>query len=374
MKLGIDISQIVHQGTGVARFTNGLGNAILDNDINNRWTFLFYSLRKNLDPQLEKKIKSKGHMLIKWKVSPTLASFLFNDLHELSKLLTSNIKHLALLDWFITSDWIELPLPVKKAAIVHDLVYLHYPETVHSKIVSTQKKRLGWVKNESKIIFADSESTKHDLMDILKISEKRIAVNYPGVEAFKPSQHLIRQTLDKYHIAEPFILSVGKIEPRKNLNRLFEAFQKIGKRNKVDLVVVGPKGWENTSMYRYIEVQNKNIHYLGFVSDTELYSLFSSCHLFVYASIWEGFGYPVVEAMKLGVPVATSNNSSLKEIAQDAALLFDPFKVDEIKQAMEKLIADQNLIRELARKGLKRSKMFTWKGYYEKMLKTLSGY
>ena len=376
MRIGIDISQIVHEGTGVARFTHGLVNAILDHDKTNKWTFLFYSLRKNFDDLLEKKIQDKGHKLIKWKLPPTIASFLFNDLHKYSKLLTCLpagrllIPFLTSLDWFITSDWIELPLPVKKAAIVHDLVYLRYPETVQQKIVSTQNKRLCWVKKESAVIFSDSESTKHDLVNILGIKEKKIFVNYPGVETVKPSQQQIRQTLDKYHITKSFILSVGKIEPRKNLNRLIEAFNKM-KKQDIHLVIVGPKGWQDTSMNRYIEVKHDNVQYLGLVSDSELYSLYKSCLFYIQPSIWEGFGYPVVEAMKLGAPVAASNTSSLKEIAQDAALLFNPFKVDEITQAIDKLISDENLRKQIVRKGLERSKIYIWQNYYQRMIKAL---
>ncbi|OGK18475.1 hypothetical protein A2866_00740 [Candidatus Roizmanbacteria bacterium RIFCSPHIGHO2_01_FULL_39_8] len=381
MKLGIDISQIVHQGTGVARFTNGLLNAILDNDTNNQWTFLFYSLRKNLDPQLEKKIKSKGHMLIKWKLPPTFASFLFNDLHELSKILTSNIKHLALLDWFVTSDWIEFPLSVKKAAIVHDLVYLRYPETAHSKIVSTQKKRLEWVKKESKIILADSESTKQDLEKFLGIDKNKIKVNYPGVEVDIPNPDRTEEILRKYGIKKPFILTVGKKEPRKNLGRLVKAFNNIN-NEQIELVIVGPTGWSNmdasnnrlvlSEVEGLIDTSSKNkIHHLGFVEDGELFALFKACLFFILPSIWEGFGYPVIEAMKLAVPVAVSNTSSLAEITQDAGLLFDPFKVEEIAQVMKKLSSDEDLRKQLAQKGLERSKLFMWESYFERMIKAL---
>src|SRR3990167_4026697 len=165
MKLGIDISQIVYEGSGVARFTNGLLNTILDLDRKNCWFFFFSSLRRNLDQNLEKKIIARGHKLIKWKFPPTALSFLFNDLHNFSKLFTFNFSLLTSLDWFITSDWTEPPLPVNKATVVHDLVYLRYPKLVNKNILLTQSKRLNWVKKESKIIFADSNATKQDLIE-----------------------------------------------------------------------------------------------------------------------------------------------------------------------------------------------------------------
>ena len=325
MKIGIDISQIVHKGTGVARFTNGLTNAILDFDKKNEWVFFFSSLRRNLEPHLEKKIISKGHRLIKWKLPPTLLSFLFNDLHFFFKYLISNITYLRSLDWFITSDWTEPALTFKKATIVHDLVYLRYPETVDQKILSTQKKRLDWVKKESNLIFADSQATKNDLTNFLKIDTKKISVIYPGVEVEKPTKEQINSTLKKYKLKKPFILTVGKLEPRKNLKRLIEAFSLLGDK-KSELVVVGPKGWQNEDVQSINRLYNSsldsNLKFLGMVNDEELYSLYLSCIFFAYPSIWEGFGYPPIEAMKLGTPVATSNSSSLKEIAENSALLF----------------------------------------------------
>ncbi|OGK42334.1 hypothetical protein A3A46_00290 [Candidatus Roizmanbacteria bacterium RIFCSPLOWO2_01_FULL_37_13] len=375
MKLGIDISQIVYKGTGVARFTQGLTDAILNFDKKNKWIFFFSSLRRNIDPELGKKISEKGHSLIKWKIPPTLLSFFWNDLHFISKHLTSNILHLTSFDWFITSDWTEPPLPVNKATIVHDLVYLRYPETVDSKILTTQKKRLSLVKHESKIIFADSNATKQDLIDLLQIDSKKIHVNYPGVEVKKPSKEQVNLALKKYNLKKPFILTVGKIEPRKNIPRLVEAFKKNNNKS-IDLVIVGPKGWD-ISLYppagrvgRYNDILN-NIHFLGLIPDIDLFALYSACLIFVFPSIWEGFGYPVVEAMRLGAPIATSNTSSLKEVVDDSALLFNPLSVNEMYQCIDTLIHDDSLRIELSKKAVERSKMFTWLNYYDKFISVL---
>ncbi|OGK22981.1 hypothetical protein A2954_03815 [Candidatus Roizmanbacteria bacterium RIFCSPLOWO2_01_FULL_37_12] len=366
MNLGIDLSQIVYEGTGIARFTKGLTNAILDFDKKNSWTFFFSSLRKNLDPEIKNKIEYKGHKLIKWKLPPTFLSFLFNDLHNLLNL--TPIPHIltANLDWFITSDWSEPPLNIKKAAIVHDLVFLRYPETVAPKILQTQKKRLNLIKQESRIVFTDSNATKYDLADLLKIGSKKIIVNYPGVEVKKPTIEQINITIKKYHLNHPFILTVGKQEPRKNIDRLISAFSKLEDK-KLDLVIVGPKGWEAES----INYQLSNIKYLGLVSDIELFSLYSSCLFFIYPSLWEGFGYPVVEAMNFATPVATSNNSSLKEIGHDAAFLFNPLKVDEISHCIKVMKSNIRLRKVLSKKGQERSKIYIWKTYFNKLIHTL---
>ncbi len=370
MKIGIDISQIVYEGTGVARFTNGLVNAVLQYDRQNDWTFFFSSLRRDLNRQMEHRIKSKGYALIKWKIPPTLLSFLWNDLHSNFKFQISNFK---LLDWFITSDWTEPSLPIKKAAIVHDLVYLRYPDTVDKKILRTQQKRLSWVKKESQIIFADSISTKQDLIDILKIEPKKIFVNYPGLEIKKPTVQHINQTLKKYSLTKPFILTAGKLEPRKNVERLIDAFSRL-KDSNLELVVAGTKGWISNQQYSNITIKHSRIRLLGYVDDESLYSLYSSCLFFIYPSIWEGFGYPVIEAMRLGAPVGTSKTSSLKEIADDVTLLFNPLDSDDIYRCIDTLIHDERLRKELSRKGLERSKIFTWENYYQKMIKALASY
>lgn len=367
MKLGIDISQIVYTATGIARFTYGLTEAILNYDNKNQWLFFFSSLRKNLPEEIEEKIISKGHQLIKWKLPPTILSLLYNDLHSLSNFLTSNIKYLATLDFFITSDWSEPPLNINKATIVHDLVYLRYPTTVDQKILKTQQKRLSWVKKESKIIFADSQATKQDLVNLLHINPEKIFVNYPGVITKKPTNQKIKRTLRKFNLENPFILTVGKLEPRKNLKKLIEVFRFINNK-KIDLVIVGPMGWGDIANIKH---HTPNIKYLGCIDDEELHSLYSSCLFFIYPSIWEGFGYPIVEAMRLGAPVATSNTSSLKEIAGETALLFDPFNTHQLYQCINTLIQDEKLRKSLAKKGRKHSKIFTWAKYYYRMIKIL---
>lgn len=128
---------------------------------------------------------------------------------------------------------------------------------------------------------------------------------------------------------------------------------------------MGPEGWDKKLK------TSKNVRFLGYVSDEQLRALYSSCLFFVYPSVWEGFGYPVLEAMSLGAPVVTSNTSSLKEIGDNAALLFDPAKVNEIKIALRKLATDDELRKDLSHKGEQRAKEFTWKKYYDVMIKAL---
>lgn len=360
MKIGIDISQTAYIGTGVARYTNGLINAILKYDKENKWVFFFSSLRNCIDKNTKRKIIEKGHRLVLTKLPPTLLSFLWNDLHLLKiERFTGN------LDWFITSDWVEPPSNMKKATIVHDLVFLIHPETVNKKILNAQKKRYYWIKKESNTIFCVSNTTKQDFMNLFNVDEKRLIAIYSGVDILTPSKKQIDLTLKKFNITKPFILSVGKIEPRKNIKKLIQAYNLLGNKD-VDLLIAGPCGWG-----KEIDIKNSNVKMLGYVSDIELFSLYSSCLFFIYPSIYEGFGYPVLEAMKIGAAVATSNTSALSEIGKGSAYLFNPESIDDIKNALCVMIKNKALRDELKRKGIEKSKIFTWKNAYENMIKKL---
>ena len=181
---------------------------------------------------------------------------------------------------------------------------------------------------------------------------------------------MVEQTLNKYKLNNPFILSVGKQEPRKNIKRLIKAFTQTEIKN-IDLVVVGPLGWDldnKIPINRLIGNAGKKVKYLGLVSEQELVSLYQACLFFVYPSLWEGFGYPIIEAMQLGVPVATANTSSMKEIGKAVALLFNPEKTEDIKNKLSLMIENKKLRIELSKKGRERAKEFTWEKAYEQII------
>lgn len=354
MRIALDISQIVYKGSGVARFTDGLVKTICEFDTTNDWVFFFSSFRGAIDETTKNQITSSRHTLIESKLPPTLLSFLWNNLHFFS--IDSLIGKV---DWLITSDWTEPPSKNRKATIVHDLVYLKYPDTVDALIRNTQERRFRWVQKESSLVFADSDSTKHDLVTDLAFDKKKIFVNYPGVD--QPVERITKNSSKR-----PYILTVGKREPRKNLERLVKAFHLL-ERDDLDLVIVGMRGWGNVSIE-----SNPQIQLRGFVTDEELADLYRNCLCFVFPSLYEGFGYPVIEAMSYGTPVVTSSNSSLQEIAGDAAVLFDPMQEESIAAGIKKVINSTSLRSSLSKKGIAKSKEFSWKKYLNNMLQVLS--
>ena len=366
MKIGIDISQVVYKGTGISRYTEKLIEAILKYDKNNQYVFFFSSLRQKLDKNLEDAIKKK-FILKKYLFPPTLLDLLWNKLHLFPiNYLTGG------LDLFLTSDWTEPPSYSKKITVIHDLVFLKFPETLDKKIVDVQKRRVKWIKKESSLIIADSFATKNDIIKLLKIPKKKIEVIYPAVEIINPPNIEIKKTLKKYQIKSPFILTVGKIEPRKNLQRLINAFIKINLRN-IDLIIVGQKGWGILN-YQLSITNYQNIKFLGFIPDRDLYSLYASAMFFIYPSIYEGFGYPVVEAMKLGCPVITSKTSSLQEIANSYGILVNPYSEEEIGKAIITLYKNTHLRKQLKEKSKKRGKEFSLERFAHNIIKVFENF
>ncbi|NTU73724.1 glycosyltransferase family 4 protein [Candidatus Roizmanbacteria bacterium] len=359
MKIGIDISQTAFHGTGVARFTEGLIQCI-SSDKYNEWTLFFSSLRQKPDQRLlQHTIKLK-----QYRLPPSLLSFLWNKIHIL------DMKNfVGPQDWFITSDWTEPPFKsARKATIVHDLTFRRFPEVVDPMIRDTQEKRLQRVAKESDIIFVDSQSTATDLSHYYTIPCKRIAVNYPGVEIVNPTESDIVTTKLKYALHKSFILAVGKIEPRKNLKRLVEAYKKLNQTD-VELVIAGPPGWDKLDAN-----QVENVRFLGYVSDSELSSLYRLCMFFMYPSLYEGFGYPPLEAMLHGCPVTMSNTSSLGEIGGDACLYFNPESIEEMSDSINKMIKDESLRKTLSSKGLIHAKKYSWDRYYHTMIDKLTSF
>ncbi len=358
MNIGIDISQVAYEGTGVGRFTAGLIETILECDKTNKWTFFFSSFRGRIDEELLKKIKRSSHRFVRLPFSPTMLSFLWNTLH-----IVPIETFTGPLDVFICSDWTEPPSACRKATIVHDFAYIRYPETVHKTILETQKKRMDWVKKESTYIITPSKATQADVSSLLSIPLSKITPLYSGVVIERPSKTTLDDVAKKYNLTKPFIMSVGKQEPRKNISRLIDAFTMM-KKDDWDLVVVGPSGWDEKNNHDAY----KSVKFTGYVTETELHALYGLCQFFVYPSLWEGFGYPVIEAMMHKKAVAASRNSSLVELVEGQGVLFNPSSIDEISNALTTLMDDIRLRSALAEKGYTYSQAFTWKRYYEGLM------
>ena len=242
----------------------------------------------------------------------------------------------------------------KVVMTVHDLVPLLYPEWQTRRRVLYFKYILKHRFRFVDRFIAVSHSTRRDLTHHFHIPEHKIAVIHEGVsEQFKPASAS----------REEFILAVSTLEPRKNFKRIIEAFVSLRKKEKTRdrLVIVGKEGWLFEDIMRVPAAFQDDIVFTGYVSEAELIHLFQTARCFVYPSMYEGFGLPVLEAMACGCPVITSNTSSMPEVAGDAALLVDPCVVDDIEDAICKLTNDPALCAELSAKGIQRASEFSWR-------------
>lgn len=372
MKIGIDISQIAYAGTGVAKYTKELVRNLIRIDKENNYILLGFSFRKNnvLREFLESTVSNKSNVQVRLYPFPISAvSRLWNDYHIIdAETFTGD------LDIFHSSDWIQPPVRAGKVTTIHDLVVYKYPELSNPAIIETHKKRLEHVKKECDRIITDSESSKEDIINVLGIKSEKIDVISPGINSgFIPATAEEKTALcRKYSLSNDYILAVGTIEPRKNLRLVFSAYEKyikhslISSRKKgMDLVIAGNSGWDDIG-----HTESANIRFLGFVPDEDMMALYSAATAFVYPSYYEGFGFPVLEAMACGCPVITSDRGSLKEVAKDAALLVDPYSAEDLLHKMVRMTVDAKLRNDFIRKGLCNASLYTWENTAIQVIKS----
>lgn len=321
MKVGMDLSQIAHKG-GVGIYTQNLAKHLLKlPDLN--LIFFYSSLRKKYRGDLP---NVKSYLL-----PPSLFEMLFNIIRNVSI-----EKFLGPLDIFHSSDWVQPPSKAKKVTTYHDLIPLKFPHLSLPKIVAVAKRRIKIVEQEIDYVIAVSNSTKKDLIELSSIPPEKIIVIYEGVSGhFKPHDQL--ETFEfkkKYNLPEKFVLSIGGIGERRNLDRVKEVCR------NYSLVISGET--------------------IPLLKEEELPLLYSSASVLLYPSLYEGFGLPILEVMASGTPVITSNVSSMPEVGGEAALYVDPESVSDITQKLKMVMEDEKLRQDLIKKGFKQAKKFSW--------------
>lgn len=223
---------------------------------------------------------------------------------------------------------------------IHDTVPFDHPEWLNKSFVSCYKYLQPLLAKKVRHIITISEFSKQRIIEHLKVPESKISVIYNGVNIKKESKQSLFE--NKFLSLGNYILSVGSLEPRKNISRLLEAFELYQKETNSDikLVIVGHEGVTRVfkSSYSNVSRNNKNIIYTGHVSDAELSYLYENAKGFCYPSMYEGFGLPPLEAMSYGIPVLTSNTTALKELCENRAILVDPHSVSSIAEGIYSLI------------------------------------
>ena len=259
---------------------------------------------------------------------------------------------------FVPAHVLPLVSPRRSVVTVHDLGYGHFPDTHPPR----QRWYLDWTTRRharrAAHLLADSTATKNDLVRRYGAKPDRITVAYPGLDpAVKRVNDAaeIARVKAKYGVEGAYVLYLGTLHPRKNLSRLIAAYRQSGLR--LPLVLAGKRGWYYEQL---IKEAGSGVRFIGYVDEADKPALLTGARAFAFPSLYEGFGFPVLEAMACGVPVLCSSTSSLPEVAGEAGLLVDPLDVAEIAAGLRRITADDELRPALIERGYEQARRFTW--------------
>ena len=254
-----------------------------------------------------------------------------------------------------------------KICTIHDLSHIHYPEYHPKERVKYLRYNLPISINNADHIITGSDFIRNELINFFSIPPNKITRIYHGIsKIFKLRDYLeIKNTLQRYNLHnKSYLLNVGTLEPRKNLEGLIQAFKQLPEqqRKKHPLVLVGMKGWKTGRLEKLIKslIQREQLYCLGYIPESDLSHLYSGAYGFIYLSVYEGFGLPLLEAMASGIPTLASDQSSMPEVVGNAAMLVNPFDIDRITGKLNQLITDLTLRDKLKQLGLLQAKKFSW--------------
>jgi len=270
-------------------------------------------------------------------------------------------------DIYIATDGMfPLNSNIKTLAIIHDLNFEHHPELLPKNVLNYYKKYFPKFAQQANQIATVSEFSKNDIVQTYKIEASKISVVFNGAsKKFKPISEVEKQIVkDKFTEGVNYFLFVGTIHPRKNVPMLLKAFNqyKLESGSSLKLLIAGKKMWSNaetTQLLNELE-HKKDIVFTGRVNDKELAQLTAAAKAITYIPIFEGFGIPLLEGMQCGVPVITSNITSMPEVVGSAGILVNPFNQNEIAQAMQKITTNNNFHKELSSKSILQATKFSW--------------
>jgi len=284
-------------------------------------------------------------------------------------------------DVFHTSDASTVrPRCQKFVLTIHDVINKTYPADRSSEDLQKQDRDLKRVVREADLILTDAESTKRDILQYYSVSRDKIKTLYPGINTeiflLLPDKKAEIKFHNKYQIKKKYILFVGTIEPRKNIDNIIEAYNIMDGHFKEDyqLIFVGSGDAYLNKMQQKAKALNLQgqIIFTNYIPREDLNYFYNYCRLFVYPSHYEGFGFPILEAMSCAKPVITSNISSCKEIVLDNAIVVDPDSVEQIKESMEHILLDEGLYKSYSAASKKRSESFSWKSTAETFLRYIN--
>jgi len=248
----------------------------------------------------------------------------------------------------------------RRVITIHDLTYKRFPELLQKETLENLERHMSREIALADAIVCVSESTRSDVLNFYEVDERKVAAIHSGISVLSPQSSVLNG---------PYILFVSTVEPRKNLPVLLDAYSRLRPRIPHSLVVAGKIGWKSESIAKRLEAPG--IVHLDYVDSERLAAIYAGADLFVFPSIYEGFGFPLLEAMAHGVPTIAARSSSLPEIGGDAALYFDPRDDRELERLIERVVSDRALRDELVARGRERAATFRWDVAAEQTLAVL---
>lgn len=262
----------------------------------------------------------------------------------------------------------------KVITTIHDLTYILYPNTMDVSNKKRLEKDMHSTVKRADYIITISENSKIDIIKHLHIDENKIEVIYPGVdEEYKKllSSDEITAVKNKYNINGKYLLYLGTLEPRKNIETIIRAYNCFKKANKSDikLVLAGKKGWLYDSIFKLVKEfgLEKDVIFTDYIDDMDKAPLYQGAEIFLFPSLYEGFGMPVIEAMASRTPVITSNSSSLPEVAGKAAIITDPLDYKGISNFIKRILNEYELREKMISEGISQANKFSWDSSAEKL-------
>lgn len=368
MKIGLDCSgALLGERTGVGNYSHQLIFALSRIDKVNEYVLypFFYSIFLGSANNIN--LPRKDNFRIAFESTPYLLSKFL-----MIRAVPSFIKEKMLGDIDVVHS-MNFSIPKfrtkkkKLVATIYDLTVMTHPECHRKANVDFCLKGIKDAARYADQIIAISEHTKNDLMHYMKVPEERITVTYlaAGSDYYQISDPVIlNSTAKKYKLPDNYILFIGSLEPRKNIRTLLKAYSNLPNKFQKEffLVIAGGKGWLNSdipSLVQELNISDK-VKFAGYIEKQDINAVYSQAAVFVYPSLYEGFGLPILEAMACGTPVITSNTSSMPEVAGDAARLITPTDIDELTGALEDTLKNESLRQDMRQKGLRQASLFSW--------------
>jgi len=259
-------------------------------------------------------------------------------------------------------------IPCRSIATIHDCIHLLFPEYLKNRAAHLYAHTMNWAAiRKARRVLTVSESSKNDLLRLFNLPEERVDVIYNAIdERFytSPPEEELEFVRERYQLNDRFLMYAGNAKPHKNLERLIQAFALLRKNGLDDLklLITGGEISQYATLRRTVHQFNlhKHVRFLGFQSESTLASLYRLADVFVFPSLYEGFGLPPLEAMASGTPVVVSNLSSLPEVVGDAGVQINPYDIESIADGIQQVLENPSQRKELITRGIARAKMFSW--------------